>query len=389
VKAGRKAQATVDFYTSKGGTLIRLFEGDPDAGTYAPLRLKLLRAWHVDDFIAKRRAEGAGENTISKELVTLRAALKLAKRAGLWKGDIGEIIPVAFAPEYEPRKRFLSPAELQRLLPELLPDRAAHVAFIVATSASWGESERALRDDVAAKLAEVYLRGTKRKTRKRTVPIETEAQRSLLKYALANGQGEGGRLFAPWGNVRKDLAAACRRVAIAIRSQAIGQTDLRLRKAIKAGTIPEAGIEALFPRCSPNDLRRTFAHWMRAAVVPLELIAPLMGHATTRMVEKVYGKMEPAELAARLRGALGGSIAGASQPKDFVALRAPLAEAGGAESLGKEAGFWCPGTESNRPHEDFQSPRTLWPKPRKRKENRGQFKPGTSPVHQSGGRRRS
>src|SRR5882672_7610682 len=94
----------------------------------------------VDQYIAQRRSEWAivpreptvaqdgtirtpvragrrvSDHTISKEVVALRAALKLARRAGLWEGDPGAICPHGFAPDYEPRKRFLSRDELCRLL---------------------------------------------------------------------------------------------------------------------------------------------------------------------------------------------------------------------------------------------------------------------------------
>jgi hypothetical protein len=68
---------------------------------------------------------------------------------------------------------------LGKLLAELQPDRAARVAFIVATSASWKESE-ARREDVAENFGAVLLRGTKRATRHRTVPIVSDVQKALL-----------------------------------------------------------------------------------------------------------------------------------------------------------------------------------------------------------------
>jgi integrase len=143
-----------------------------------------LRAFGVDGYISRRRSEGAADTTISKELVVLRKSLRLAIRAGLWRGRVDEVIPVAFSPGYEPRERALTAEELKKLLTELLPDRAACVAFIVATSACWRETELARRADVGEGLATVLLRGTKRKTRFRTVPIVSPAQQSLLAYAL-------------------------------------------------------------------------------------------------------------------------------------------------------------------------------------------------------------
>jgi integrase len=62
-------------------------------------------------------------------------------------------------------------------------------------------------------------------------------------------QGVEGLLFLPWQNVRRDLAQACDR----------------------------AGIEP----CTPNDLRRTCATWLRQAGAAPDLIAPVMGHTDT------------------------------------------------------------------------------------------------------------
>jgi integrase len=69
----------------------------------------------------------------------------------------------------------------------------------------------------------------------------------LRQYALEHAQGEKEQLFLRWQCVRRDLRAACAKLGI--------------------------------PGCSPNDLRRTCATWLRAAGTPPHLIAPLMGHA--------------------------------------------------------------------------------------------------------------
>ena len=97
-------------------------------------------------------------------------------------------------------------------LPEAAAVRAARVAFIVATSACWRETELARRGDVGEGLATVLLRGTKRKTRFRTVPIVSPAQQSLLAYALEHAKGEGDAI-----RIRADGEAE------GLRIRAIGQ----------------------------------------------------------------------------------------------------------------------------------------------------------------------
>jgi integrase len=272
VRAGRRSPDTVDFHRTKAGHLVRIFETS-EKGEHVDFLLERLRAADVDGYISRRRREGAADTTISKELVVLRKSLRLAIRAGIWRGRVEEVIPVAFSPGYEPRRRALAADELAKLLGQLTGDRAARVAFIVATSACWRETELARREDVAAGLATVLLRGTKRKTRFRTVPIVSPAQRSLLEYAIEHAKGHGDSLFQSWRNVRRDLAEACTRAKI--------------------------------ERCSPNDLRRTFASWQVEAGVPLFPIAQAMGHKDTRMLERVYGRQTPEQLATLMARAMG------------------------------------------------------------------------------------
>ncbi len=48
-----------------------------------------------------------------------------------------------------------------------------------------------------------------------------------------------------------------------------------------------AGID----HCTPNDLRRTYSTWLRAAGAHLDTIAPTMGHADTRMLQRTYARL--------------------------------------------------------------------------------------------------
>jgi hypothetical protein len=48
-----------------------------------------------------------------------------------------------------------------------------------------------------------------------------------------------------------------------------------------------AGIE----KVTPNDLRRTYASWLVNAGAPLKVVANLLGHSSTRMVDLVYGRV--------------------------------------------------------------------------------------------------
>jgi integrase len=269
-RARRIARSTEKSYRTKLGHLIRLLEHEADR--YQPLALALLEARRVHAYITQRRSEGVSDHTIHKELVALRAVLRQAREDGLWRGEIDAVIPRNFSRNYRPRSRFLTEDEAERLLGELRDDRAAVVAFMIATGAEWSAVQRARRGDVASDRGSVLLRGTKNLHRQRKVPIESDAQRRLLAFALAHANGHEELLFDDWTNVRRDIHAACRRAGIA--------------------------------PCSPHDLRRTFASWMVRLGVPPYLIGKMLGHTSSKMAETIYAQLRPEDLAGLVRGAI-------------------------------------------------------------------------------------
>lgn len=342
---GRRATATADFYRAKIGHLARLFEPDD-----VPFMLARINAASVDAYVDQRRAEGAGESTISKEIGALRLALKLAKRVGLWLGDLETVMPVLMGTHYVPKTRWLTHDEVQRLLGELVQDRAARVAFLVATGARWGESDRAMRQDVGPDF--VRVRGTKTARAARVVPLVLEEQRTLMEYAVKWSAGNEA-MFLPWGNVRRDLLAACDR----------------------AGILP----------CSPNDLRRTLAHWLRQRGAGADLVAPVLGHADARMVQRVYGKLEGTELAAALSAATGCSNSAATllQRPDFL----DSLEVGRSQKPAFFSGFSVPRDGIEPPTRGFSIPVRLWPTPRKDEISTSRRRSNAAIVQQNQGRR--
>jgi len=267
-EAGTRALATVGFYVTKRLAIEHVL------GPTLPLAD--LTAKRVDAFVSARRGAGASEHTIHKELVTLRTALKLAARAGLCSLEVLAALPVGFSTGYKPRKRHLSVAEVRALCEAFVAtdqhDKAARVAFMAATGARWSECNSALRTGIDKGAGMVHLRGTKTAGADRVVPV-VGASAPWLTYALKHAQGKAPALFTPWPhNVHRDLAAACARAEI--------------------------------PVCTPNDLRRTFATWLRAGGAAPDLIAPAMGHKTDVMVQMVYGQLAPEVLRKQLLGSL-------------------------------------------------------------------------------------
>ena len=271
VKRGKRAAATVTFYEQKVSVWRRCLGDD--------FRLAALTAAKVDEVLELRRGEEVTEHTIAKELVALRRILKLSRRAGLWKGDLGSLIPIGHDPEYVPRKRWLSEDELAKLLDALQPNDRARAAFAVATSARRGELTRAMREDVVpwGEGFLVTLRGTKTEASARTVPVVDARGVHLVRLALKHGQGQGGHLLRRQANAARTLAAAAARLGL--------------------------------PHVTMNDLRRTFAQWLRRAGVGADLVAPAMGHVDTKMVDTVYGELDAEAVGTLTAAALGDGAA--------------------------------------------------------------------------------
>ncbi len=260
------AERTVGFYEGTAGHLLRHFGHD--------FRIARLRdSSDVWDYIDDERAAGAKDALIRQDLITLRAALRLAIERGLWRGDPLIVMPDELkSARYMSRTRSPRRTEVMALLPHLPSDTAAAVAFILATSAETAALPHALRADIPDDLdvadVRVPVRGTKNKWRDRRVPIVTDEQRLLLEYAAEHASGTDGRLFGRLANFKRDLRLAAE----------------------------VAKVETL----SPHDLRRAAGQWLIDLGMRLELVSRLMGHRNTRITEDVYARVKEEDLADRM-----------------------------------------------------------------------------------------
>ena len=58
---------------------------------------------------------------------------------------------------------------------------------------------------------------------------------------------------------------------------------------------------------TPNDLRRTFATWLKQSDVDSAVVAAMMGHSSTAMVDRVYGKLDEASYRRAIAKLPGGT----------------------------------------------------------------------------------
>ena len=243
----------------------------------AHLTTERCRAYHLDRRSEGYQAPGArarkpvATGTVIRELVTLRAAFRWAKKAG-W---IATEPHVEMPPAPPPRERWLTRAEADRLTDEC---KAAHVYLFVMlglhTAARAGAILELKWDQVDFAANRINLGRGRGNKRRAIVPINAPLRAALIEAkrgATGNAVIEhGGR---PVGSVKTGLAAACRRAKLKI------------------------GVTA-------HTLRHTSASWMVQGGVPLEKVASYLGN-TVAMVEKVYGHHAPEWLEEAARALAG------------------------------------------------------------------------------------
>lgn len=240
------AESTRRFYRQRAEQIIRVL---PQLDVNGASRDDYQR------FVDKRLAEKASRSTVHKELVTIRRALDLARDRGLYTGSL-DVLP-RFRFQYQPRRRWLS-YEAFRALQQAIPeDRRLWLELAVYTGCRLSEVEGMTWADVDLERGWIHVRGTKTKKADRYVPIPEPLAATLSKVKEAKRRGP---IVGQWPNARRSL---------------------RRHASI-----------------SPNDLRRTYASWLKQAGRDSLEVSQLLGHSSTRMVEMVYGRLADANLVA-------------------------------------------------------------------------------------------
>jgi len=273
VRSGDIVEHTVASYRKQAGHLLDVFGRD------YPVR-SFKNATPVFDYIDKRRNERAVDNTIKKELRVLLSSLRAAKERGRWFGDLDAVVPQTFKPKYNEKVRDFRRDELAKLIPFLNPNAAAVVCFILMTGAEDAALRTALRSDLPADTDQpplLRVRGTKNHLRDRKVPIISDEQRVLLAFVTKHAQGEDGLLFGGLSNLRRNLHDAAE----------------------------AAGI----PHVWPHALRKAAGQFLVDQHVPIELVARFLGHANTRITEKVYARVRQEDLHDRMLSAIAPEYA--------------------------------------------------------------------------------
>lgn len=213
------------------------------------------------DYAAARKKAGKKPSTIRTELEFLRACLN--HRYGRGKA------PSLWLPsESKPRDRYLTHAERDKLLAHI---NTPHVRLFVILALTTGARMSAILDltwdrvDFAHGTVDLNPAGREITNKRRTVVAlnarALEALKAAHEGALTDHVIEfGGQRVK---SVKKAVASAARRSGVP---------------------------------CSPHVFRHTAGVWMAEADVPMEQIAQVLGHTSTRVTQKHYARFSPSFL---------------------------------------------------------------------------------------------
>jgi integrase len=209
------------------------------------------------DYAAMRKRQGKSPSTIKTELEALRACLR-------W--HYGKEAPVIVAPPpSKPRERYLTQDEARKLLAAI---ETPHVRLFVTLALATGARMGAILDltwdrvDFAHNTIDFMPAGRDKTNKRRTVVAMAPKAREALLEAQAAALTDHVIEYAgkPVASVKRAIAAAARRSGVP---------------------------------CSPHVFRHTAAVWMAQADVPMQKIAQVLGHTSSRITEQVYARYSP------------------------------------------------------------------------------------------------
>ncbi|WP_219895081.1 tyrosine-type recombinase/integrase [Aquisediminimonas profunda] len=209
------------------------------------------------EYARNRKRLGRADSTVRIELEYLRACLNL--RYG--RGNTHVWTP----PQSKPRSRYLTKAELEKLL-----DRVStpHIRLFIILAVTTGARMKSI---LGLKWEQV------------------DFTHRAINYAPAGRHQTNKRETEVPMNGRA-LMALEEAVPAALTDYVIewdGQPVKSVKKAIR-GAAARSGVP-----CSPHVFRHTAGVWMAQSDVPMQKIAQFLGHTSTRVTERTYARYSP------------------------------------------------------------------------------------------------
>ncbi|CAB4145948.1 XerC Integrase [uncultured Caudovirales phage] len=213
-------------------------------------------------YIAKRREQGRADGTIWTELGHLRSSLKWADKKGLILKA-----PTITRPERPaPRDKRLTREQAQKFLAAC---EMPHVRLFVILAMTTGARMGALLDlkwnriDLERGIIRLHDPDRPKTNKTRAVVPMNQTARRALEQAL---EGSTNDYVVSWGGGKLNS----------------------IKKAMKG-----AGERAGLPWVTAHVFRHSAATWMAEEGVPMAEIAQFLGHADSRLTERIYARFSP------------------------------------------------------------------------------------------------
>lgn len=243
------------------------------------LALDSLSPAAIHEYVRSRRTVPSRRNkpvslyTVSQELAVLEMALNHAASCGWYEGKGSAVIPSEYRNAYKPRQKWFTIPQLQAFL-EYFRNRAELAAsrnkpnpfqdydYLVGWSYSGARARELFRIqvqhvDVAGGM--LFLPGTKTAKSRRWVPIAPPLM-EVLKRRIS-GLSPDAPIFPPMTN---------------------SVWHVKIKRACRRLSLPEVSI---------LDLRHTYATALITNNVSSRIVAELLGHSSTRLVDATYAHL--------------------------------------------------------------------------------------------------
>jgi integrase len=219
-------------------------------------------------YVAHRRENGAGPESIRRDLSVLSAALRRAERYH----KLDRSPPILSMTPAPPRERWLTRQEVARMFRQMRRPhrgkRMAHVLLFTRLALYTGARTGAILDltwdrvDFDRGLIDFRVPGRPQTKKRRTIAPMTRKLRRMLMHARKHARGAHVIAWA-------------------------GERVFRVAKAVKAHAV-KAGVQDF----SPHVLRHTFASWAVQKRIPIYTVGKALGQTVASTTER-YAKLAP------------------------------------------------------------------------------------------------
>jgi len=244
------------------------------------MRFEDLDAQSIVDYLAARRAAGAAEASVARNLASLRMCLRYLVAEGRLARDPAALVRAPLLTRALPHT--LDVEQTERLLAE--PEREAQ------SPGAW----RAQRD--SALLLVMYSCGARVSE---AVGLRTDGLEPALRVLRLYGKGKKQRVvpcgararaaLGRWlGDGRARLPGAARRPEVFLTAQGAPLDRTNAWRRVKRAAL-RAGLDASI---SPHTLRHCFATHMLEGGADLRSVQEMLGHASVKTTE-VYTHLDP------------------------------------------------------------------------------------------------